>query len=205
MELDVVNVVSAVGVILSAWFSYNQYTKNKMTDLKIEQFKKDEERKSFKRSENSAKVYGELWRVLYETKAERVYIMQPHPLEDVAYLSIQFEVKRKMIAGMKENVQSLPMSEVALFSKELAEKLFMCYTDIDTQIKDKVAKSLLSVNGCKAVAIKRLNNAKDWVGNIFCEFDDEMGITEEEAHRILHDAATNIQYILPEYKDNPLK
>ncbi|MEC4630526.1 hypothetical protein VSS86_22620, partial [Bacillus safensis] len=80
---------------------------------KVEYFKKEEERKSYRRSENSARVFGELWRVLYETKADRGYIVQPHPLGHVAFLSIQFEVKRKGIAGMRENVQSLPMSEVA--------------------------------------------------------------------------------------------
>ena len=31
-------IISALGVIITAWFSYNQYTKNKKTDLKIEQF-----------------------------------------------------------------------------------------------------------------------------------------------------------------------
>ena len=59
MEIDVVNLVSAVGVLLSAYFAYNQYTKNKMTDLKVEYFKKEEERRGYRRSENSAKVFGE--------------------------------------------------------------------------------------------------------------------------------------------------
>lgn len=172
-----------------------------MTDLKVEYFKKEEERKSYHRSENSARVFGELWRVLYETKADRVYIVQPHPLGHVAFLSIQFEVKRKGIAGMRENVQSLPMSEVAVFAKSLAENLFMFYSDIDSQVKDKVAKSLLSTNGCRSVAIKRLNSSQDWVGNIFCEFTDDTGMDGDELHKVLHEAAVNIQYILPEFRE----
>ena len=36
MENDLVNLVSAVVVLLSAYIAYNQYTKNKMTDLKVE-------------------------------------------------------------------------------------------------------------------------------------------------------------------------
>ena len=138
MEIDIANLVSALGTLAAAYFAYNQYTKNKMTDLKVEYFKKEEERKSYRRSENSARVFGELWRVLYETKADRVYIVQPHPLGHVAFLSIQFEVKRKGIAGMRENIQSLPMSEVAVFAKSLAENLFMFYSDIDSQVKDRV-------------------------------------------------------------------
>ena len=35
-------IISAMGTIAAAWFAYNQYTKNKLTDLKIEQFKKEE-------------------------------------------------------------------------------------------------------------------------------------------------------------------
>lgn len=201
MELDLANVLSACGTIVAAYFAYNQYTKNKLTDLKVEYFKKEEERRSYKRSENTAKVFGELWRILYELKADRVYVVQPHPLSHVAFLSIQFEVKRKGVAGMIESVQSLPMSEVAAFSKDLAENLFMYYTDIDNEVKDKVAKSLMSVNGCEAVAIKRLNSSTDWVGNIFCEFTDGQHPDEETTHRVLHEAAVNIQYILPEYRE----
>ena len=68
-----------------------------------------------------------------------------------------------------------------------------------------MAKSLFITNGCRAVAIKRLNSAFDWVGNIFCEFTDEMEVSEEQAHKVLHDAAVNIQFILPEYRENPYK
>ena len=192
MEIDIANIISAAGTLLAAYFAYNQYTKNKLTDLKVEYFKKEEERRSYHRSENSAKVFGELWRVLY-------------PLGHIAFLSVQFEVKRKGIAGMRENIQSLPMSEVAVFAETLAKNLFMFYSDIDNQVKDKVAKSLLSTNGCNSVAIKRLNSSQDWVGNIFCEFTDETDLNEDELHKVLHEAAVNIQYILPEFKENKIE
>ena len=204
MEIDLANVISACCTVVAAYLAYNQYTKNKITDLKVEYFKKEEERKSYKRSENTAKVFGELWRILYELKADRVYIVQPHPLGHVAFLSIQFEVKRKGVSGMLDSIQTLPMSEVANFSKVLAENLFLFYTDIDNEVKDKVAKSLLSVNGCKAVAIKRLNSSADWVGNIFCEFTDRQYPDEETIHHVLHEAAINIQYILPEVRERKI-
>lgn len=59
MEIDIANLVSALGTLAAAYFAYNQYTKNKMTDLKVEYFKKEEERKSYRRSENSARVFGD--------------------------------------------------------------------------------------------------------------------------------------------------
>lgn len=201
MEIDVANVISGIGAIVAAWFSYNQYTRNKMTDIKVEQFKKEEERRGYKRSENSAKVFGEIWRVLFETKADRVYIVQPHPIGHASFLSIQFEVKRKGVEGMRGNIQNLPMSEVAVFSKQMVDEVFMYITNIDEQIDDRVTKSIMSSNGCESIIIKRMNNSNDWVGSIFCEYTTHMNISEEEARSILHEAAINIQYILPEFVD----
>lgn len=197
--------VSLLTLIINQYNKMTQKQRDRMNDLKYETYKKETERIGFKRSENTAKVFGELWRVLYETKADRVYIVQPHPLGNSEFLSIYFEVKRKGVSGMKENVQHFPMSEMAVFSKALAENLFICFTDIDSQVKDKMAKSLFITNGCHSVAIKRLNSATDWVGNIFCEFTDNMVVSEEKMQKILHDAAVNIQHILPEFRENPLK
>ena len=47
-------VVASIATIITAWFAYNQYTRNKMTDLKIEQFKQQEVQKGKRRSDNAA-------------------------------------------------------------------------------------------------------------------------------------------------------
>ena len=194
-------IISAIGTIIAAWFAYNQYAKNKLTDLKIEKFKKDEEVRSIRRADNSSIVYGELWNVIHELEADRVYIVQPHPLGNESLLSIYYEVKRKGVEPMKPHVQNLPISEVAKFSSDLVKNLFMYITDIDRQVGDKYAKSMLSSYGCRAAIVKRLNdNQHDWVGSIFCEFTRPMTVSEEEARIVLHKAAMNIQYLLPEYK-----
>lgn len=194
-------IISAIGTIIAAWFAYNQYAKNKLTDLKIEQFKKEEEAKSKRRNDNSAIIFYELWNVLHTLKADRVYIVQPHPLGNESLLSIYYEAKRKGIEGMREKVQNLKMSEVAKFSSEMATNIFMYITDIDGQVDDKYAKALLSSCGCNAAVIKRLNdNRYDWVGSIFCEFTHPMEVSEEETRSILHEAAMSIQYLLPEFR-----
>ena len=59
-------IISAIGTILVAWFAYNQKTKDKMTELKIEQYKAQEERRSKRRADNSSLVYGELWNTLHK-------------------------------------------------------------------------------------------------------------------------------------------
>lgn len=138
-------IISALGTIIAAWFAYNQYSKNKLTDLKIEKFKKDEETKSIRRADNSSIVYGELWSVLHELDADRVYIVQPHPLGNESLLSVYYEVKRKGVEPMKPHMQGLPISEVPKFSSDLVKNLFLYITDIDEQVNDKYAKSILRV------------------------------------------------------------
>lgn len=185
-----------------AWLGYNQYTKNKLTDLKIERFKNQEKSRAYKRSENTSKVLGELYKVMIATGADRVYIVQPHPLGHIAFLSIQFEVRANGVEGMRMYVQKLEMSEVPLFSKMMTEHIFMYFDDIDEQVEDRVAKSLLSSNGTVAVAVKRMNSSRDWVGSIFCEFLDKPSMSQDDIHKVLHEAALNIQFNLPEYQDN---
>ena len=195
-------IISALAVIITAWFSYNQYAKNKLTDLKIEQMQRDNEVKRKRRSDNSALVHGELWEILHELKADRVYIVQPHPLGNKSMVSIYFESKRKGVESMKPRIQNLKMCDVAKFCADLTKNLFMFITDIDNQVTDRYAKSLLSSCGTEQVIIKRLSdNSHDWVGSIFCEFTHGQKIDEAEARAILHEAAMNIQYILPAFID----
>lgn len=195
-------ILSAIGTIIAAYFAYNQYTKNKLTDLKVEQMQRDNEVKRKRRSDNSALVHGELWEVLHSLKADRVYIVQPHPLGNESMVSVYFESKRKGVESMKPRIQNLKMCDVAKFCSELAKNLFIFITDIDAQVSDRYAKSLLSSCGTSQVIIKRLaDNSHDWVGSIFCEFTHGTAINEKEARAILHEAALNIQYILPEFVD----
>ncbi len=194
-------IISSIAVILSAWFSYNQYAKNKLTDLKIEKWKAEEEVKSVKRSDNIAKIYGVLWQLLHELQADRVYIVQPHPLVNNLFLSVSLEVKRNGVSAMKPNVQRLPMSDVAAFSAELSARDFLLYRNIDTEVKDKRARAIMTTNGCCSVVVKRLTDDEhDWIGSIFCGFTHEQQLQPASLRQQLQEAADHIQYILPEYK-----
>lgn len=208
MDFDLASVITAIGSLIGAvggifaiWTKYNQEAKNKMTDFKLEQYRKEEERRSYQRCNDSAIVYGELWRILHTCKAARVYIVQPHPLKHSSFLSVQFEVKRSHVMGMKMEIQSLPMEEVAVFAKQMAENRWLCFTDIDQQVEDRRAKSLLASHGTKAVAVKKLSSSIDWVGSIFCEFTDDMEVSEAEVQQVMHEVAMKIQYSLPEFKE----
>lgn len=194
-------VFGCISTIVCAWFVYNQKTKDKMTDLKIEKYRKEMKKKGFKRSEDTAKVLGALNKVLLGANADRVYIVQPHPLGHIAFLSIQFEVKANGVQGMRFEVQKLEMSDVAKFCDRMVNNLWLYFDDIDHQIQDPYAKALLSSNGTKVAAIKRMSTARDWVGSIFCEFIDSPTISEADLQKLMHEAAITIQYNLPEYQE----
>ncbi len=194
-------IISALGVIIAAWFSYNQYTKNKQTDQKIEQWKKEESVKNAKKSEDIAKIYGELWQLLHNLGADRVYIIQPHPLTTNLFLSIRLEVKRNGVSSMRNVINKLPMSELAEFSAELATRDFLYYRNVDEDVKDKRARAMFATNGCHMAVIKRLSDQEhDWVGSLTCEYARPTDISPITFKQSMIDAANHIQYILPEIR-----
>ena len=210
MEFDLAQVITAIGGVIGAfggiyalWTKYNQEAKNKKTEYELEKLRNEDKKKNKKRSDNAMLVFGELWDVMHNTKASRVYVVQPHPLGHEEMLTINFEVKKKGIEPMKPHVQSLNISNVPKFSADMVKKPFMYITDINKQISDEYAKALLSSYGTKNAIIKRLSdNRHDWVGSIFCEFTYPMEINQEDAQKILDKVAMTIQYIIPEIDDN---
>lgn len=211
MEFDLAQVITAIGGLIGAiggiyayWTKYNQEAKNKKTEYEIEKLREEDKKKNKKRSDNSMLVYGELWDVMHETNASRVYIAQPHPLGHEEVMVICFEVKKKGVESMKSNIQCINIDEVPKFASELVKKPFMYITNIANQISDEYARSIVASCGTKKAIIRRLSdNRHDWVGSIFCEYTSnaEM-ISEEEAKKILEKAAITIQYILPEIEDD---
>ena len=204
MEIDVTSIVlgiiGLVSPLATAWFAYNQNAKNAKVQRDMERWKKEEEQKAFMRNKYSGQVFGQIHELLRSAKADRVYIVQPHPLGHVAFLSCYFEAVNNGITEMQSSIQSIPMSRVPMFSSSLADNLWLFYDKIDEQVTDDVAKSLFLANGTRAVGIKRMDNTKDWVGSIFIEYIEEPELTEFEIKKLAHDSAMVIRHILPEFK-----
>ncbi|MCC8153132.1 MAG: hypothetical protein LIP01_02290 [Tannerellaceae bacterium] len=155
--------------------------------------------KNIRKSESIAKIYGSLWQLLHNLQADRVYIIQPHPLTNCLFLSIGLEVRRNGVSEMKSHVKRLPMSEVAVFSAELSQRDFQFYKNIDEEVKDKKARALLCTNGSRSAIIKRLSdNEHAWIGSLICDFTRETDISPDYARKELHEFADRIQFILPE-------
>ena len=194
-------IISALGAILTGYFTYNQYTKNRMTDVKIENWKKEEQEKFTLISQSIAKIYGELWRLLHELKADRVYIVQPHPLINALYISITLEVKRNGIVEIKHSIVNMPMSEMAVLCSDLASRDWMYYRDVEDEMKDKKARAILSTSGSKSVIVKKLSDDdRRWIGSLFCDFTTASDRNIDYLKKTVSEAANNIQFILPEYK-----
>lgn len=207
--MDLAGIITAIGGVLGvvstivvAWFGYNQFTKNKMTELKIKKIEEEDRAELKRRSDISMVIFGELWSLLYETGADRVYIVQPHPLGDEEMLTVYFEVKHKGIEPMRPHIQQLKIRDVDAFSEQLAKEEFMYLTDLEEQVSDRFAKSIFATYGCKHAIVRRLANTKyKWTGSIFCEYMDDMTVKPDDAKRALAVAATNIQFILPEFRN----
>lgn len=195
-------IVGSIGALIAAYLNYNQHTKNKMTDAKIEMWKRQTEIQNSKRMDEIAIIYSELYQLLHTTKVDRIYIVQPHPLINNLYLTISIEVKRKGISTMIGQVRRMPMGEVAHFVGQLAKEHWLVYNDIESSDLDKRARAIMCMNGTSQVIIRRLSDDNNrWIGSLFLENTGENEIDFDEVKVDIAEIANNIQYILPEYKD----
>lgn len=208
MSLQYVSqIIEAIGVILVAFWSYNQYTKNKLTDKKVEDLKRKEEEKLVERNDVISRIYFDLYRLLIDLKASRVYIIQPHPLIINHYITVCFEVKQKGISEIKPHIQNVPIAEIAEAVDKMTKRDWLFYRDIESEMFDKRFKSFLRTFGSSGIFIRKMSVEKyGWVGSLVVDFIDdnsELGNLSRTAGNIdyiksaMLSVAENIQYILP--------
>ncbi len=198
----VLALIGIVSPLVSCILVFFQSRQNAKVQRDVERWKREEEQKAVMRNKYSGQVFGQIHELLRASKADRVYIVQPHPLGHVAFLSCYFEAVNNGITEMQSSIQSIPMNKVPMFSASLADNLWLYYDNIDEQVSDDVAKSLFLANGTHAVGIKRMDNTKDWVGSIFIEYIEEPELSEMEIKKLAHDSAMVIRHILPEFKEH---
>ena len=192
------SIITALGVIIMAWWKYDQTRRDARVKLEMTQKEAELKAQNKRRNDNVSQIYGQLWQMLHELHADRVYIVQPHPLDTNEFLSIGLEVLRTGVASMKARIQRLPMADIANFSAELSSRDFIYYKRIEETVRDKRARALLLNGGSASAIIRRLTTSEEgWVGNIFCEFNHTTEIAPEYAKGLLEAAAEHIQYILP--------
>ena len=194
-------IISAVAVIVTGWFAYNQTRHDKLTDLEIEVLRQQKVWQANVDNENAAKINGALWTLLAELDVLRVYIIQPHPPHDPKLLSATFEVRAAGVSPIKETIKNVPMSEVPQFAALLAEKEYVYIPDVDTdtRIGDK-SKAIFTTNGTHTIAITKLVDARgSWSGNLVVDAGkDYHGDLQQFGNEYLK-TARFVQFLLPNY------
>lgn len=197
-------ILTGIASILALWFTYNQHTKNKLIDYKIEKWKKQETEHNAKKAGNISIIYGELWELLYFLKADRVYLIQPHPLYRELYISATLEVKKYGVSSIRDGLNEIKIESISKFVQDLAKIDFRFIRDIrnEQEIPDSKMRSILTSNGCHSIAIRRLvDEENNWIGSIAVGYIHgyEDQVDQQLIEKMTRSSALSIQYILPEY------
>lgn len=170
----------------------------KMTDIKIEEYKKELARKSNRRNDNTSKVWGEIHHLLGQLRADRVYIIQTYPLGRNDFITVEFEVTVHGVAFIKESIKDMHMREVPKFCSVISSTDFLHIKSLK-DMEGMRARALFATNGTQQMYIYCLKDSTyDWIGSLVCDYTTDDVPSEDEARRAMEVAALNIQYILPE-------
>lgn len=200
----ILGLFTLINGLWTAYLAYNQKTKDKITDYKIEKWKEQEKKRHATDAGNIAIIYGELWELLYFLKADRVYILQPHPLYKQMFISVTLEVKNYGISSAKGTLTDVRIDSIPKFVARLAKEDLIFIEDTETEDVETKAKALMMANGCKSLFIKRLlDDQNRWIGSIFLSYlkpFESYGVEKRLVERMTRTGSTAIQYILPEIK-----
>lgn len=200
----IISVAAILGTVVTVIMNVYQNKKNKLIDVKIEEYKKNEAQKAKVYSDQVGQILGELWNLLYKHHFDRVYIVRPHPERKYEYLSVQLEVRRNGISSTKDVFSNQPMDEVPHMSGRLAkEDYFVVNNTMDAEIvKDVVMRSIFAQNGTKSAVVNRLEDKDNrWVASLFCTCMHRTDLTSKEIEESIKEASSKIQLILPEYNN----
>lgn len=192
-------VMPVVSVVAVAWLSYNQYSRNKQTDYKLDKMKEEDLEKRKVLGTNIARVYAELHKLLNTLDVDRVFIIQPHPLKRYDFLSVRFCVQRSGVSDIREVIKNVPISDVVEIVDSFSTSDWAFYNDIH-KVSDRHAKALMSMAGSTSVAFFRLQGTdKSWIGTLTVENTSDDPLSEEACLAALSTSSDLIQLLLPPF------
>lgn len=200
----IIALFTLINGLFTAYLAYNQKAKDKLTDYKIEKLKEDDKKQQVANAGNIATIFGELWELLYFLKADRVYIIQPHPLYKQMYISATLEVKNYGVSSAKNTLNNVKIESLPKFVSQLTKEDIIFIEDTEVAHVETKVKSIMVGNGCKSIFIKRLvDENNNWVGSIvlgYLRSFKDYGVDRKMVERMTRTSAMSIQYILPELK-----
>lgn len=203
MEINISEIITSVGAIIATVCAFFQYTKNKMTDYKIERFREEEKIKCKLDAENLSQIYGLMWKLLYSHGFDRVYIVRPYPQKRHEFIKVQLEVRRNGISSIKPMIQAQPIDEIPHFISRLSKEDFFVINDVgnEQEVQDVVTRSIFSCNGTVCGIFGRLENREGkWDGNVFATNTHHKNYNDniDNLQRAVAATCDRIQLILPE-------
>jgi len=193
-----VSIIGAVVAIWGAWFTYNQKVHNDKHEHKLEKMRAETAEKMAINNRHYAMIYGYLGELLHKLDIDRCFIIQPHPEHKHLFLSVAIEVDRKGISAVKDSFQNVPISDMAVFVKELATKVWLYFDDVNNQVECRKAQALMFMAGSVQIAIRQLVNAQgSWIGSLVVENINQKEFDKEDCMEIIKNTANVIQFVLP--------
>jgi len=153
-------------------------------------------------SEVYARLYGYMWKLLLSTDADRVFIIQPHPLTDKQFISVSLEITHpdRDVVAHKQNFQKKRMSEWAGLVSKLSTDDWMIYRNVK-DIKDVKIFSEAHRRGVKTLIFRKLIDEQGyWEGTLCVEYTHSQPESLDQIKGRMCEKANLIADILPEYK-----
>ncbi len=202
--------VGALGVIITAIVLPIINSRLKQKELEQEKrFKKieDEDKRKFEVERNRlsntySKLYGYMWELMFEINADRVFVIQPHPLSDRQYISVSLEVlhQKRDVSAQKDNFQFQKMSDWAGFIARISNEDWMIYKDLD-EIKDNKVYLEAYRRGVKTLVFRRMLDEQGiWEGILCVEYTHSRPDNLDYVKGKIAKKSILVADILPEYK-----
>lgn len=160
------------------------------------------EKEKSKLRETFSRLYGYMWKLLLSVEADRVYIIQPHPLADKQFISVSLEVLNpdRDVRPQKDDFQFKKMSEWAGFISKLSDNDWVIYQE-GGEIRDLKSRLEFKRRGLSLMVLRRMvDEYGDWEATLCVEYTHNIPTNLDYIKGKMASKAELIADILPEYK-----
>ena len=160
------------------------------------------EKEKSKLRETFSRLYGYMWKLLLSVEADRVYIIQPHPLADKQFISVSLEVLNpdRDVRPQKDDFQFKKMSEWAGFTSKLSDNDWVIYQE-GGEIRDLKSRLEFKRRGLSLMVLRRMTDEYgDWEATLCVEYTHNIPTNLDYIKGKMAIKAELIADILPEYK-----
>lgn len=173
----------------------------KKSNLRIAELERKVNSSRTQQKRDYGTIYNVLTILMATMKADRCYIIQPHPLKKTQFVSVVFEIDEMGILSIKDRMTDYPVENIPVFYGEISTRDFLFYDSIN-KMKGKRARANFAAIGTESLYIKQLTDEEDlWVGSLVIDYLESPRVAPDYARAEMSAAADKIQYILPPIED----